>query len=81
MCLKFDPEENVLKQTCSGKCKNRCGFKPDQEDGTISSPEIHPKKVQIEMGTDKAQIYQIPFRANHSALGKNRTSQTEWKNV
>ncbi len=81
MCLKFDPEENVLKQTCSGKCKNRCGFKPDQEEDSLSSSDIYPKKVQIEMVTGKSQIYQIPFRANYSALEKNRTSKTEWKHV
>ncbi len=40
MCLKFDPEENTLKQTCSGKCKNKCGFKVDNDDDLMEARKV-----------------------------------------
>ena len=40
MCLKFDPEENTLKQTCSGKCKNRCGFKVDTDPDLMKARKV-----------------------------------------
>ncbi|GAB5407944.1 MAG: hypothetical protein BalsKO_03090 [Balneolaceae bacterium] len=55
MCLKFDPEENTIKQTCSGKCKNKCGLEKHNEEKAVSisflstkdSNGIHSSKIKL----------------------------------
>ncbi len=65
MCLKFDPVEQKLKQTCSGTCKNKCGFKHDEDTGLTRSSSAGPKVVQIEKGASGTNQYQTsPFLKN-----------------
>ncbi|MBO6525289.1 MAG: hypothetical protein JJ971_15785 [Balneolaceae bacterium] len=73
MCLKFDPVENTLKQTCSGTCKNKCGFKSDEDSVTAGSSSVKPTKVSIGKGTrDRNQYQVIPF------LNKNPYSNKDY---
>lgn len=67
MCLKFDPEENTLKQTCSGKCKNRCGFKLDDEQpSSMKARKVHINK------RDKTsdQLKDTPVQLRNSSLDR-----------
>lgn len=58
MCLKFDPVKQKLKQTCSGTCKNKCGFKADEDAGRTSSSSHGPKVVRIRKGYSDALRFQ-----------------------
>ena len=64
MCLKFDPEENTLKQTCSGKCKNKCGFKVDIDDNLMEA-----RKVRIGFNKQTSSVLKdTPLRLKSSSL-------------
>jgi|GEM_PF-5789312 len=64
MCLKFDPEENTLKQTCSGKCKNKCGFKVDNDDNLMEA-----RKVRIGFNKQTSSVLKdTPLRLKSSSL-------------
>lgn len=54
MCLKFDPEENTVTQTCSGKCKNKCGLEKHKEGKTIDLSNLTKKENDIRLD--------IPFK-------------------
>lgn len=65
MCLKYDSEKNTLKQTCSGKCKNKCGFVIDENNEVIAS-STKPKKVQIEATTSSIDRFiKTPIRISN----------------
>lgn len=76
MCLKFDPEENTIKQTCSGKCKNKCGFKLDHDRGAEKSSLKDAHRVQIETLSAENQFFKAPLLSNNSSLDIEQTKKT-----
>ena len=67
MCLRFDPVKNTLKQTCSGTCKNKCGFKLDEDSGKPRPSSARAKVVRIEKGEQsKVQFQASPFLERNS---------------
>lgn len=76
MCLLFDAKKNKLKQTCTGKCKNRCGLEKHKEGRSIDlnrltkSDEIRLSKTTLRF-TDR-----IDSKANLplSSISKYPTS-------
>lgn len=68
MCLKFDPEENILKQTCSGKCKNKCGFKPN-DDTSLSLMKVQKVRISIS-DHGSSQLKNTPIRSRAHYFGR-----------
>ena len=63
MCLRFDPVENTLQQTCSGKCKNKCGFKVDEDVHRALSSSTEPKVVRIgKVGQERNHFQASPLK-------------------
>lgn len=58
MCLRFDPIENTLNQTCSGTCKNKCGFKTDEDSVLAKSSLVKPRQVSVEKVTPTINKFQ-----------------------
>lgn len=76
MCLKFDPEENIIKQTCSGRCKNKCGFILGQGEGAEKSSSNNAHRVQIVTLSAANQFFRAPLLSNNSSSDIEQTQKT-----
>ncbi len=79
MCLKFDPKINELKQTRSGKCKNKCGFVLDG-DKDSSLKTVHTVHIEARNLTS-VKLNDTPFLIQNSSINRTISLSNSIKSV
>lgn len=65
MCLKFDPEKNTIKQTCSGKCKNKCGLEKHHKEKAVNITLL-PEKERNETADSMIKLKNASLKRSYS---------------